>query len=405
MIGTLRTAAVVLAFPAVTLFWRPTSATAQTPLLEVEKADATKLMQVNDDGGLVVGGTETGAIPASGSAVRLMWYSGKAAFRAGNPLGNAWDDANVGRSSIAMGVATMASGEGSTAVGRFNLASGRAATAMGEIARATADMATAMGDRTTASGPASTAMGSVTKAIGHASTAMGEGTTASGPISTTMGDRTSASGPASTAMGTRTVAGAANAVAMGFNSRALGTQSVAMGTNALSGDGSFVFADNSTTSGVSSTDPNQFMVRASGGFRFRTSPTLNTGCDISAGNLTCTGTVSGSSSAARKTDFAPVEPDVVLEKVATLPIRSWRYRTDPDGVRHVGPTAEAFRDAFGLGGSGTTISMVDADGISLLAVQALERRTAELREENADLRRRLEALEAGARRREKVRSP
>lgn len=41
-----------------------------------------------------------------------------------------------------------------------------------------------------------------------------------------------------------------------------------------------------------------------------------------------------------------------------------------------------------------TISTVDADGIALLGVQALERRTAVLQSENAELRRRLAALES-----------
>jgi uncharacterized small protein (DUF1192 family) len=164
-----------------------------------------------------------------------------------------------------------------------------------------------------------------------------------------------------------------------------------MGSNAgtFGGRGSFVYGDASTGTAVVSIAPNEFLVRAAGGFHFHTSPDLSTGCNISAGNLTCTGTVSGSSSAARKTDFAPVEPDAVLAKVATLPIQSWRYLTDRDGVRHVGPTAEAFRHAFGLGMNGSTISMVDADGISLLAVQALEQRTNQLREENAALRAKL----------------
>jgi hypothetical protein len=53
---------------------------------------------------------------------------------------------------------------------------------------------------------------------------------------------------------------------------------------------------------------------------------------------------------------------------------------------HLGPTAEDFHAAFGLGEGSTKIATVDADGIALRAVQALERRTAELREENDALR-------------------
>lgn len=81
-------------------------AAAQTPLLQVEKSDATKLMQVNDDAGLVVSGTiGAGTIPAEGAGVRFMWYPGKAALRASQADGTEWDDANVGTGSVAFGEA------------------------------------------------------------------------------------------------------------------------------------------------------------------------------------------------------------------------------------------------------------------------------------------------------------
>jgi trimeric autotransporter adhesin len=77
-------------------------------------------------------------------------------------------------------------------------------------------------------------------------------------------------------------------------------------------------------------------------------------------------------------------------------------------VRHVGPIAQDFYRAFGLGGTEEAISTVDLGGINMVAIQALERRTAELameldavREESAALRtynqeleRRLARLEA-----------
>jgi len=47
-----------------------------------------------------------------------------------------------------------------------------------------------------------------------------------------------------------------------------------------------------------------------------------------------------------------------------------------------------------LGESDTTINTVDADGVNLLAVQALERRTAELKSENQELRAAVARVEA-----------
>ena len=38
----------------------------------------------------------------------------------------------------------------------------------------------------------------------------------------------------------------------------------------------------------------------------------------------------------------------VLERLAGLSIQSWSYKTE-DSIRHIGPTAEDFYAAFGLG--------------------------------------------------------
>lgn len=306
-------------------------ANAQTPLLEVDKGEV-ELMQVNDDGGLVVRGNEGGAIPASGDGFRMMWYPGKAAFRAGAAIGGTWDNANVGRTSVAMGAHTLASGEGATALGIVTEASGRAATAMG--------------------------------------------------------DDTKASGESSTAMGYRSEASGVNATAMGFQTQASGEVSTAIGSNARAlGQGSFAYGDASSGAPVAALT-NMFVVRASGGILFRTSPDQSTGCNLQSlgGTWDCT------SSRLAKENFQDLDGEAVLHRLAGIRIQRWRYRgTD---VPHVGPTAEDFFAAFQLGTGSTTISTVDADGISLRAIQALERRTAQLLKENAELRRRLEALEA-----------
>ena len=76
-----------------------------------------------------------------------------------------------------------------------------------------------------------------------------------------------------------------------------------------------------------------------------------------------------------------------------MPIREWSYRAEDPAVRHFGPTAQDFHAAFGLGGSDKAISTVDADGVALLAIQALEQRTRELEAQNAELRARLDSLE------------
>ena len=87
----------------------------------------------------------------------------------------------------------------------------------------------------------------------------------------------------------------------------------------------------------------------------------------------------------------------MLAKIAGMPIREWNYKAQDAAIRHVGPTAQDFHAAFGLGEDPLRISTIDADGIALAAVQALEARTRgadeTLARENQELRKRIEALE------------
>jgi hypothetical protein len=72
-----------------------------------------------------------------------------------------------------------------------------------------------------------------------------------------------------------------------------------------------------------------------------------------------------------KQDFTAIQPKEVLAKVATLPITQWRYKVETNGVKHVGPMAQDFYSAFGLGESDRAIGTVDADGVALAAIQGL----------------------------------
>src|SRR3954453_8228377 len=56
-----------------------------------------------------------------------------------------------------------------------------------------------------------------------------------------------------------------------------------------------------------------------------------------------------------KAGFRDVDPDRLLARLAAMPVHTWQYRTDRPSVRHMGPTAQDFRDAFGLGDSDTAI--------------------------------------------------
>src|SRR5215813_808339 len=109
-----------------------------------------------------------------------------------------------------------------------------------------------------------------------------------------------------------------------------------------------------------------------------------------------------SSDKTKKENFKPVDGEEVLGKIRGFELTSWNFiGHDPKEFRHYGPMAQDFFAAFGHDGVGrigteTTINSGDIAGILMIAVQALEKRTAELKEtkaELAELTARLEALE------------
>ena len=61
----------------------------------------------------------------------------------------------------------------------------------------------------------------------------------------------------------------------------------------------------------------------------------------------------------------------MLRKLARVPISTWSYRAQDDSIRHIGPMAQDFYRAFGVGESRRRIDSVDADGVALVAIQGL----------------------------------
>jgi endosialidase-like protein len=112
----------------------------------------------------------------------------------------------------------------------------------------------------------------------------------------------------------------------------------------------------------------------------------------SAGNLTIAGTLTQGSSRDIKTGFTSLAPKEALSRVAALPVSLWSYKTD-QGIRHIGPMAEDFHQAFGLGEDDKHIAPGDQAGVALLAVQGLNQVVQEKDKEIAELKSRVEALE------------
>ncbi len=78
------------------------------------------------------------------------------------------------------------------------------------------------------------------------------------------------------------------------------------------------------------------------------------------------------SSRESKAVIGEIDRGRVLERLLELPISEWRYHTEGPGMRHLGPTAEDFHAAFGLGLGGDGIPLLDATGIALAAIQGLK---------------------------------
>lgn len=199
-------------------------------------------------------------------------------------------------------------------------------------------------------------------------------------------------GKGNTASGSEsTVPGGLQNVASGLGSFAAGR-----GANAVNA-GAFVWSDSTTGSTVESTAADQFVARATGGFFLYTNSTLTTGVTLPAGS----GSWSSVSDRAAKTGIVPVDDAEVLARVAALPVSTWSYISEGSGVRHLGPMAQDFRAAFGIGEDDRHIAVVDEGGVALAAIKGLKLENDRLRgrlaldeSRDASLQRRLSKLQS-----------
>lgn len=119
------------------------------------------------------------------------------------------------------------------------------------------------------------------------------------------------------------------------------------------------------------------------------------------GNLVIAGQLFQNSDRETKTGIEAIDPRQVLAKVEDLPISTWTRKTGSPTVRHMGPMAQDFAAAFGLGINDRSIAVVDLAGVSLAAIQGLQAELGEkqeqiqqLRQQNDEFAERLARLEA-----------
>jgi hypothetical protein len=230
--------------------------------------------------------------------------------------------------------------------------------------------------------------------IGTGANTVSDGGTVGGGVGNT-------AGPLATVVGGshNTASGVSSVVLGGDQNTAAGGRSLAAGSHAdASHYGSFVWSDGSPLLiPFTSTADNEFSVRATGGVRFVSGVSFEGGSfgSATAGVSLAPGSGSWSSLSDRalKRNFATVESSWVLERLAGLPISTWSYRAQEPSIRHLGPTAQDFRRAFGLGVDSRHIDSIDSEGVSLAGVKALYELVQAQQREIAVLKRRVARLE------------
>ena len=186
-----------------------------------------------------------------------------------------------------------------------------------------------------------------------------------------------------------TASGSFSTVPGGHGNIASGPNSFAAGEFAnASDDHSFVWCA-TPGSACGSLGANSFTLSMLGPFNFFVGPNGN-GCHFNPGDSawTC------ASDRNIKENFTDVDPRDILQHLVRMPIQQWNMRGVPASLKHIGPFAQDFHAAFGLGGDDDRhISQGDEQGIALVAIQGLYRIVQEKDEKMASLERRLATLE------------
>jgi hypothetical protein len=196
-----------------------------------------------------------------------------------------------------------------------------------------------------------------------------------------------------------TASGAYASVPGGLHNEAAGDYSVASGHRAnvaAAHAGAFLYADSNDFDFYSAA-ADEFAVRATGGVRLVSA--IDADGSAASGVELAPGSGSWSSLSDRevKANMTPVDESSILLLLAELSISTWNYTGQDPSVRHIGPMAQDFYAAFGVGEDDRHISTVDADGVALAAIQGLYQLVQEKNAQIVALEARVAALEQASR--------
>jgi Chaperone of endosialidase len=307
-------------------------------------------------------------------------------FAGNSVVGAATSGATIAGGGMSGSPNSVAASWGAIGGGIHNLVGALAATIAGGVD----NLANHIG-ATVSGGGSNTASGIDTVVAGGSSnTASGDSSTVAGGSSNT------ASGDFSTVAGgySNLASGEASVVAGGFSNHAGGAGSFAAGSRARAlDDGSFVWADDQGFD-IGSNGTNTFTARTTGGARFISAIDGTTGAPTAGVTLAAGGgSWSNLSDRNAKERFTPVDEQALLRRLARVPISRWSYKAQGPSIRHLGPTAQDFSRAFGLGEDNKHITTVDSEGVALAAIQGLYRQNQALEGQNRALNARLTKLE------------
>jgi trimeric autotransporter adhesin len=352
-------------------------------------------------GATIGGGGESGTlnrVTANFGTVGGGW--GNQTSGANSTIGGGWDnEADGTNSTVGGGRNNWASGSSSIVGGGwYNRASGSSSTIGGGVNnQASGDLSTISGgDNNEAIGYGSTMGGGIFNRASGTGSTLGGGIDngADGDDSTIGGGNFNwAYGYGSTVGGgyDNQASGVGSTIPGGRSNTADGDNSFAAGQRAKANNqGCFVWGD-STDAEVTCSNNNRWVARASGGVYFYTNSTLSSGVFVPAGG----GSWSSVSDRNLKENLEVVEGREILERVTQLPITTWNYLAQDASIRHLGPMAQDFYAAFGLGEDDVSIATIDLDGVALAAIQGLAEIVEEQAERIEQLEARLVALETG----------
>lgn len=337
-------------------------------------------------------GNTTPAVTGAGD--RVMWLSYYSAFRAGGVTGDRWNttssnSAAIGNYSAAFGLDNQAGSSYSTAFGWNNRLRNSEGALVTGISNDVVQgfYGVAMGGGNALKGYYGLVGGYQSKVLGSTSASLTNGVYVPAyPPSLAFG------------YGSRSRSSRGNTYTLGYYARSGGYY------------GSFVLADMSPMSDAVPSDRrqdslvsnnyNQFSARFVGGYRLFTSVATRTdpsglsplGTPVGAELRPGDSSWSVLSDSTKKERVVLADGDQFLQRINQMRLGSWNYKgQSADTMRHYGPMAQDFYQAFGHDGVGsvgnkTSINQADFDGVNLITIQALYRRVLALEAENAKLR-------------------